>query len=83
MALLYPWATKEYCLWKMSLGQLILYHNLGIEMKYGGANGDGKKTYKDLSPRELRKAREEAREQLRIIDEAKSKEQYRAKYGAI
>jgi hypothetical protein len=35
MALLYPWASKEYCLWEMSLGQLIFYNNTGLEMKFG------------------------------------------------
>jgi len=35
MALLYPWATKEYLLEKMTLGQILSYHNIGIEMKFG------------------------------------------------
>ena len=30
---MYPWATKEYLLWHMSLGQIIMYFNLGAEAK--------------------------------------------------
>lgn len=39
MALLYPWATKEYLLWKMSLGQIIMYLNIGTEQKHGKSEG--------------------------------------------
>lgn len=35
MALMYSWATPEYCLWRMSWSQLIMYHNVGVEMKFG------------------------------------------------
>ena len=41
MGLLYAWATKEYLLWRMSIGQIIMYHNLGIELKYGKPKDDG------------------------------------------
>jgi len=34
MALLYPWATKEYLLWKMTIGQIIFYHNEGLRQKF-------------------------------------------------
>jgi len=47
MALLYPWATKEYLLWEMSLPQIILYHNLGMELKYG------KQEDKPIKPSEM------------------------------
>ena len=63
MALLYPWATKEYLLWEMSLGQIVLYHNLGIELKYGGAE-KGKRTASSMSYQELKALRTEARRQL-------------------
>jgi hypothetical protein len=42
MALLYPWATKEYLLWEMSIGQIIMYYNLGMQMKYGEDEQDEK-----------------------------------------
>ena len=35
MGLLYAWATPEYLLWRMSFGQIIMYHNLGVELKHG------------------------------------------------
>ncbi len=35
MALMYPWATKEYLLWEMTIGQIVMYHNIGIEIKNG------------------------------------------------
>lgn len=33
MGLMFPWATKEYLLKKMSLRQIIFYYNLGWEAK--------------------------------------------------
>lgn len=92
MALLYPWATKEYLLWEMSLGQIILYHNLGIEMRYGKPDGS-KGKFAGMSQSERRKAREEARRQLQLqglrpTPEAQAqsdakKAQYRDKYGDV
>ena len=81
MALLYPWATKDYLLWEMSLGQIVMYHNLGIEMKYGG--GSGKRKATDMSYQELKALREEARKQLGEQKTAERKAQLRAKYGDI
>jgi hypothetical protein len=57
MALLYPWATKEYLLWEMSLGQIIMYHNLGIEQKYGKQNKKPRKM-SEMSPEEVRALRD-------------------------
>lgn len=47
MALMYPWATKEYLLWKMSLGQIIMYYNLGFDQLYGKENGSDQKDYNE------------------------------------
>jgi hypothetical protein len=62
MALLYPWATKDYLLWEMSLAQIILYHNIGFELKYPKPE---KNQYdaRNLSPEELKKVRDELRNQ--------------------
>ena len=89
MALLYPWATKEYLLWEMSLAQIILYHNVGIEMKYPDPERK-KSAFASMTKDERIAHREEAR---RIMAEAKAederkrsedaKAEYRAKYGAI
>jgi len=86
MALLYPWATKEYLLWEMSLGQIILYHNVGLELRYGKPGKDGKRTLRGRSYAELKAIREEARKQLRTDEQSKSdakKAEYRAKYGDV
>ena len=40
MALLYPWATKEYLLWQMSIGQIMLYLTLGFAEKYPKSKED-------------------------------------------
>jgi hypothetical protein len=67
MAILYPWASKEYLLWEMSLGQIIMYHNLGIDIKYNSQKTDGPKKLADHSHEELKRIRDDLR----------------AKYGAI
>lgn len=58
MALLYPWATKEYLLWEMSIGQIILYHNMGYELKYPSKE-NGEKTLATKSHSELKALREQ------------------------
>jgi hypothetical protein len=67
MALLYPWATKEYLLWKMSLGQIILYYNLGTESKYGKGEGETS-SLKNLSHEKLKKLKDELYAQYGEID---------------
>jgi hypothetical protein len=82
MALLYPWATKEYLLWQMSLGQIIMYHNLGLEMKYPAPPGKG---VAGMSSDQLRKSFEEMKA-LGLIEkkqEADMRQTLREKYGAI
>ena len=56
MALLFPWASKEYLLWEMSLGQVIMYHNLGIDIKYNSSPNKNNKnnTLADKSPEEIK-----------------------------
>jgi hypothetical protein len=34
MGMLYAWATPEYLLWRMTIGQVILMHNRAMEIKY-------------------------------------------------
>ena len=70
MALLFPWATKEYLLWEMSLSQVILYHNTGVDIKYPKPTDD-KSVVKNLSKKELRK---QAKESKRIFAEAQAEE---------
>jgi len=61
MALLYPWATREYLLWQMSLDQLLLYHNVGIEQKYGKQTSEPRKA-SEMSYEELAAKKAELRE---------------------
>jgi len=84
MALLFPWATKEYLLWEMTLGQLVMYHNIGLEIKYPKPVGE-KPSIANMSKEEVSKLRKEAREMMGKT-EPRTKEEdamYRAKYGAI
>lgn len=84
MALMYPWATKEYLLWEMDLAQLILYHNKGIEVKDGKPNEAGASSvagYNDMDVEELRRLKNEADEIFK--QDEKTREQLRAQYGAI
>jgi hypothetical protein len=67
MALLYPWATKEYLLWKMSIGQIVMYYNLGIESKYPHKTG-GKRTARNMSHAELKDLKEQLRHDYGDID---------------
>lgn len=61
MALLYPWATKEYLFWQMSLPQIIMYHKIGVELKYG--KGEDSPSLKNKSYDELVAIKEEMVEQ--------------------
>lgn len=47
MALMYPWATKEYLLWKMSLGQIFMYYNLGFDQLHGSKEETEKREYNE------------------------------------
>jgi len=67
MALLFPWATREYLLWEMSLAQVILYHNIGVEMKYPQPETEEKKV-EDMSADEVIAKREELRKLYGNID---------------
>ncbi len=86
MALLYPWATKEYLLNRMSLGQAIMYFNLGMEQKFGkeeGGSGEGglaSKSYEEIS------SMREEMIALGLIESTKreeKKKEFANKYGAI
>ena len=84
MALLYPWATKEYLLWEMTIGQVVAYHNIGIEIKYGkGDDPDKPKSIATMSPRERKAAMEDARRIKSEMDSDKNKKMYREKYGDV
>ncbi len=85
MGMMYAWATKEYILWQMSLGQLFMYHNLGMEIKYPQPEG-AQPSIKNLSPKDAAAVRDDAR---RIFQEAQQEEsdarkaEFIPKYGAV
>lgn len=81
MALMYPWATKEYLLWKMSLGQIIMYFNLGFDELYGKKEESENGSLVGKSYDELKKIRDDMRAQG-LINEP-SKEELKQKYGNI
>ena len=86
MALLFPWATKEYLLWEMSIGQIVMYHNIGAELKYGEGKTGPPGSLRDKSQSELREKRQELIDQGLLEDKQGSdenKEQYRDKYGDV
>ena len=72
----------------MSLGQIIMYFNLGMDLKYGtGVDKDGKPTLKHKSYAELKKMKEEM-EQMNLIEKKKPETdrihaEMKAKYGSI
>jgi hypothetical protein len=59
MALLFPWATKEYLLWEMTIGQIFLYYQYATDIKCG-KESKTEPTPNDIS--ELKKIRDQMRE---------------------
>ncbi len=69
MGLMYAWATKEYLLEQMSFGQIIMYLNYGVEIKYPKPSDNGKaKSLAEKSPAEQRAYRDQLRKQYGKID---------------
>jgi hypothetical protein len=68
MGLMYSWATKEYLLWEMTIGQIILYLNKGIKIQ----NGEKEESpgLVDKSADELRAIRDEYKRKYGDIDNA-------------
>ena len=84
MAFLYPWATKEYLLWNMTIGQIIFYHNKGIELQWPNPNvNNSEPSLLNKSPAELRKIRDDILKQMDEEKSNKTKEAMRAKYGDV
>jgi hypothetical protein len=82
MGLMYAWATKEYLLWEMTIGQIIMYHNRGISIK----NGTDKNTNSGLNGKtldELRKMRDDSRAQIELERREMTRKELSNKYGDI
>lgn len=82
MGMLYAWATKEYLLWEMTIGQIIMYHNKAFEIKNGVANDDSEVGLIGKSADEVRSFRDSMREQTKLIEE-QQKAALETKYGEI
>jgi len=67
MGAAFAWATKEYLLWKMSLGQIVMYWNLYVDSKTPKQEG-AEYSVKNMSPDGVRKLRDELRAQYGEID---------------
>jgi len=84
MGMMFAWATKEYLLWDMTLGQIVLYRNKAIQIKNGANESAPGLVNKSAS--ELRKLREDMKEQIRLAENPTinpDKELLKAKYGDI
>lgn len=81
MALMYPWATKEYLLWNMSIGQIILYNNIGSEQKFGKPEAK-EDTLVGKSYDELKAVRDQM-ERDGLIEPKHTREALKQTYGKI
>lgn len=74
----------------MSLGQLVMYHNIGIELKYPRPDEGDKPSLRNMTPAQLKEVRDAARKML-AEDQARKeadrseaeKEKYRQRYGDV
>ena len=64
MGILYAWATKEYLLEKMSFGQIAMYLQQGVEIKWGKQPKGKPKTAKEMTADELKANRDKLRKQF-------------------
>jgi hypothetical protein len=66
MGLMYSWATKEYLLWDMTIGQIIMYNNYGWDIKNG--KEEEPSGFLNKSEDELRAIRDEYKKQYGEIE---------------
>ena len=80
---MFPWATKEYLLWNMTIGQILMYNNYGWAIK-NGTSVTQTKTLSNMSANEVRKFRDDMRSKMEKIESVdKTRELMQQKYGAI
>ena len=77
MGMMYAWATKEYLFWEMTIGQILLYFNKGMEIKYPSTEKDDRVM---ANVDELKKIRDEMKAQEVT---QKTHDELKAQYGAI
>jgi hypothetical protein len=66
MGMLYAWATPEYLLWHMTIGQVIMLHNYAVEIRSPDTESDTGTTLKSADA--VRAKREELRKLYGDID---------------
>jgi hypothetical protein len=81
MALLFPWATKEYLLWEMTIGQILFYNNKAIDIKNGKIEDAPGLANKPTE--ELRKMRDDYKAQVELENREKTKIELSKKFGEI
>lgn len=68
-------------MWEMTIGQILYYHNMGLEIKYGIKSESASDGLLNKDVDELRKIRDEVNE---IFEAEKiAKEELQRKYGDI
>lgn len=88
MALLFPWATKEYLLWHMTIGQIVLYHNTAMDIRNGkpaspfaGKSGKELKAWAKKQVADADDAERHMREERETRE--RKREELRSKWGQI
>jgi hypothetical protein len=79
MGMMYAWATKEYLLWEMSIGQIVMYNNYGKEIQLGVQNNHISKA----RIKELKEIRDRMKQEEELAKSEERKKEYRAKYGDV
>lgn len=69
--MLYAWATPDYLLWHMTIGQLILLYNAAVEVRTPRKKGEH-------DAEELRERRDQIRDQFPEL-----RELWESKYGDV
>lgn len=57
--MMYAWANPQYLLWKMTLGQIVMFHNLGMDIKYPEPERGHDYSARNMSPAEIGNLRDE------------------------
>jgi hypothetical protein len=81
MAMMFPWATKEYLLWEMTIGQILFYNNKAIEIKDGTVEQHPGLANKSVE--ELRKMRDDAKAQFALEKLEGAKKDLQYKFGEL
>lgn len=80
--MMYAWATPEYLLWKMSLGQIVYYYRCALDIKYGKPKENGDRLA-DKSYGELKDEKEKMILDGLIEASEEQKVELRRKWGDI